>query len=71
MNTGDHIIYYYDHRGTKIRDLTETCSCGVMGAEAIAEDMLVAYKIREQQPLPVSYTIDRRLRNSTDKVKTW
>ena len=71
MDTGDYIIYYYDHRGTRIRDLTETCSCGIVGAEAIAEDMLVGYKILDQQPLPVSFAIDRRCRNSTDTVKTW
>jgi len=71
METGDYILYYFDHKGSKLKDLTETCSCGLVGAEAIAEDMIFAYKVKGTYPLPVSYAIDRRVINSTDEVKSW
>jgi len=68
INTGQYIIYYYNNKGSKLKDIAETCN-KLTDARELAEETLESSE--DLWYNAVSYTIDRRLINSLDEESLW
>jgi hypothetical protein len=66
IKTGDYIINYYNHYGARLKDLQDTAECMAF-AEDKAESRIIDNDPNSEHCLPVSYTIDRRVKSSLDK----
>ena len=66
IKTGEYIISYFNHYGARLKDLQDSAECMAM-AEDKAESRILAGDFSGEHCMPVSYTIDRRIKNSLDK----
>lgn len=61
--TGDYTIYYFNYKGAKLKDLTETCK-SITVAHEIAKEVLTDES--NEWKAAVSYKVDRNIFNSLD-----
>jgi len=71
IKTGDYITYFYNKKGGKIKDLTEVTTQGLEDAKEMGEETIIIEEAVGSVIQPVSFSIDRRIYNSTDEKGTW
>lgn len=68
LNTGEYFIRFYDRYGTPIKELDTVLPLGKMAADSFGYLQLDRYaKDLKDEPIPVSFTVDRRVHNSLDE----
>lgn len=67
VKTGDYIISYFNHYGARLKDLQDSAECLAMAEDKAESRLQVGDDYKREHYIPVSYTIDRRVKNSLDK----
>ena len=67
VKTGDYIISYFNHYGARLKDLQDSAECLAMAEDKAENRLQAAGDFNGEHYLPVSFTIDRRVKNSLDK----
>ena len=67
MKTGDYVINFYNKFGKCLKDLRLEHDEGVIQAQRLAAGVLAKEHSIDDQFVPVSYTVDRRIVNSLDE----
>ena len=69
INTGEFVIGYYNHYGSRLKTLNQVCSNLVISHQ-IAKDFIQCdtnVKNQDEKMVACSYTLDRRIYNSLDR----
>jgi len=66
ISTGDYIIQYYTAKGSKLKELKESHSGGLMEAKEMGEETIES---QGANPMVHSFSVDLRVFNSLDPNK--